>query len=192
MTPEQAKFLHQLLLPQLGVEQKITRKIISAIPAERCAYQPHPRSRKALELAWHIAATEVWFLDGVNRGEFRTDEGGEMPAEMKTPADVAAWYDKNFAAYLSRVENLAGEHLSKPVSFYTYNHPGVFYLLFLMKHSIHHRGQLAAYLRPMGAKVPNIYGGSADEPPQATVARPRHSPARGRGRWWAAAAYSAP
>jgi uncharacterized damage-inducible protein DinB len=31
-------------------------------------------------------------------------------------------------------------------------------------HSIHHRGQLATYLRPMGAKVPRIYGGSADEP----------------------------
>ena len=29
---------------------------------------------------------------------------------------------------------------------------------------MHHRGQLSAYLRPMGAKVPAIYGGSADEP----------------------------
>ena len=29
---------------------------------------------------------------------------------------------------------------------------------------IHHRGQLSTYLRPMGAKVPQIYGPSADEP----------------------------
>jgi hypothetical protein len=29
-------------------------------------------------------------------------------------------------------------------------------------HSIHQRGQLAAYLRGMGSKVPNIYGPSAD------------------------------
>ena len=28
---------------------------------------------------------------------------------------------------------------------------------------IHHRGQLSTYLRPMGAKVPSIYGPSADE-----------------------------
>jgi uncharacterized damage-inducible protein DinB len=29
---------------------------------------------------------------------------------------------------------------------------------------IHHRGQLSTYLRPMGAKVPQIYGPTADEP----------------------------
>jgi uncharacterized damage-inducible protein DinB len=34
----------------------------------------------------------------------------------------------------------------------------------MLSHSAHHRGQLSAYLRPMGAKVPRIYGGSADEP----------------------------
>ena len=31
-----------------------------------------------------------------------------------------------------------------------------------LKHSIHHRGQLSMYLRPMGAKVPSIYGESYD------------------------------
>jgi len=30
--------------------------------------------------------------------------------------------------------------------------------------AIHHRGQLSAYLRPMGAKVPSICGPSADDP----------------------------
>jgi uncharacterized damage-inducible protein DinB len=44
------------------------------------------------------------------------------------------------------------------------NRPGAFYLGFLNNHSIHHRGQLATYLRPMGAKCPSIYGGSYDEP----------------------------
>jgi len=31
-----------------------------------------------------------------------------------------------------------------------------------MHHSIHHRGQLSMYLRPMGAQVPSIYGESYD------------------------------
>jgi hypothetical protein len=34
----------------------------------------------------------------------------------------------------------------------------------ITKKVIDHRGQLAVYLRPMGSKVPSIYGGSADEP----------------------------
>ena len=28
---------------------------------------------------------------------------------------------------------------------------------------VHHRGQLSTYIRPMGGKVPSIYGPSADE-----------------------------
>jgi uncharacterized damage-inducible protein DinB len=42
--------------------------------------------------------------------------------------------------------------------------PAAAYLNFANVHCIHHRGQLSAYLRPMGGKVPSIYGGSADEP----------------------------
>ncbi len=34
----------------------------------------------------------------------------------------------------------------------------------VLRHSIHHRGQLSVYLRMMGEKVPSIYGPSADEP----------------------------
>ena len=45
-----------------------------------------------------------------------------------------------------------------------FNFPAVAYLNFMLSHTIHHRGQLAAWLRPMGGKVPSIYGGSADEP----------------------------
>jgi len=48
--------------------------------------------------------------------------------------------------------------------------PAAMYLGFELNHTVHHRGQLSAYLRPMGAKVPDIYGGSADEPFQAPSA----------------------
>jgi len=30
--------------------------------------------------------------------------------------------------------------------------------------AVHHRGQLSTYIRPMGGKVPSIYGPSADAP----------------------------
>jgi uncharacterized damage-inducible protein DinB len=48
--------------------------------------------------------------------------------------------------------------------------PCVVYLTLMFKHSAHHRGQLSAYLRPMGAKVPGIYGPSADTQEQGTSA----------------------
>jgi uncharacterized damage-inducible protein DinB len=43
-----------------------------------------------------------------------------------------------------------------------FQQPAVMYLNLLMHHSVHHRGQLSMYLRPMGAKVPSIYGESYD------------------------------
>jgi uncharacterized damage-inducible protein DinB len=46
----------------------------------------------------------------------------------------------------------------------------VTFLAMAQNHSVHHRGQLAAYLRAMGSHVPSIYGGSADEPFQAAAA----------------------
>jgi uncharacterized damage-inducible protein DinB len=36
------------------------------------------------------------------------------------------------------------------------------FLWFILFDAIHHRGQLSAYLRPMGGTVPSIYGPSAD------------------------------
>jgi len=57
------------------------------------------------------------------------------------------------------------EQLANPVDFAgVFKMPAVFYLGFVNNHCVHHRGQLAGFLRPMGSKVPSIYGGSADEP----------------------------
>jgi uncharacterized damage-inducible protein DinB len=40
--------------------------------------------------------------------------------------------------------------------------PAVLLLHFVLVHTVHHRGQLSTYLRPMGSKVPAIYGESYD------------------------------
>jgi uncharacterized damage-inducible protein DinB len=48
------------------------------------------------------------------------------------------------------------------VTFHHFELPAVALLQLMVSHSIHHRGQLSAYLRPMGALVPSIYGSSAD------------------------------
>jgi len=58
---------------------------------------------------------------------------------------------------------LTDEQLLKFVDFRGYfNLRAVMYLGFVLHHTIHHRGQLSVYLRPMGAKVPSIYGESYD------------------------------
>jgi uncharacterized damage-inducible protein DinB len=91
-----------------------------------------------------------------------------MPQPDDKPTDVAslvAWYDAHTKRALARVEAMTPEQLQTLVGFFgVFNMPAAFYLGFLNNHSIHHRGELATYLRPMGSKVPAIYGGSYDEP----------------------------
>ncbi len=64
---------------------------------------------------------------------------------------------------LSKLSKLTPEQLTKIVDFRgLFQMPAVMYLQFALHHSIHHRGQLSAYLRAMGGKVPAIYGESYD------------------------------
>jgi len=163
MRPDQAEFLLSFLLPQLKSEQMITKKIASAVPADNCEYKPDAKSRSAFGLAWHLAVVEVWFLDAVIHRHF--GETAAMPAEVKTCRDVALRYEENTALRMPLLERLSGEDLATPIDFIGLrNDPAVAYLNIAIRHSVHHRGQLSTYLRPMGAKVPAIYVESADEP----------------------------
>jgi uncharacterized damage-inducible protein DinB len=161
--PEQANFLlHGVYLPALKNEHRITRGVIEAIPADRCDYCPDAISKNALNLAWHIAATEMRFMDAVAEGSFDLSPN-PRPDSIQSPADLIAWYTSNFESRCEKLTTLSDEQLLKIVDFRgMFQLPAVRYLNFVLHHSIHHRGQLSMYLRPMGAKVPAIYGESYD------------------------------
>jgi uncharacterized damage-inducible protein DinB len=169
MTPEQAHFLlNDVYLPQIKREFQTTRRLIEAIPADKGDYTPHETSMPAFKLAKHIASSEVFFISGVANGAF-DPANAAIPKTVTTPLDLLVWYDEHFAKAVAKLEGMSGDDLAKDISFAIFNMPGVSFAGFMMSHSIHHRGQLSAYLRPMGAKVPSIYGGSADEPMETSA-----------------------
>lgn len=164
LTPEFAIALRAMMLDGVSREMETTKKVLAAIPDSKSTFKPDPSARTAWDLAWHIANSDVQFLNGIGDLKFTTD----TPAEEDKPKNVAElveWYDSNFKRSAEKVRSLTAEQLATPVSFFgVFNLPAVAYLGFLNNHSIHHRGQLATYLRPMGARVPAIYGGSYDDP----------------------------
>jgi len=168
VTPEFVLGYRALMLDGFKREADTTRKVLAAVPDAKSDYRPDPNARTAKELAWHLANTDVQFLDSIADVKFTMANPEHKP---QTAADVAAWYEENVKRGMARVEALTAEQLLTPVEFFgVFNLPVVFYLGFLNNHSIHHRGELATYLRPMGAKVPSIYGGSYDEPMQPAAA----------------------
>jgi uncharacterized damage-inducible protein DinB len=165
MNSEQATFLlHEIYLPQIRNEHKTTRRVIEAIPADNSGWKPDPTSKSALELAWHIASSECFFMNSIARGKFERTGDSSMPASIKTPADLVNWYDENHAKSTSQLAQVKGDNLAAPLDFFgMFTFPAIAFASFQCSHSIHHRGQLSSYLRPMGGKVPSIYGPSADE-----------------------------
>jgi uncharacterized damage-inducible protein DinB len=163
LTPDQTALLLKVSVFSLENEHGITKKILEAVPADQAGYRPDPNARTALDLAWHIAAVENMFMDAVATGEFNFAII-KQPEAIRTPGDVVRWYAENFSANIDRLHGLSPEQLAKTIDFRgIFQFPAVLFLEVGLKHTIHHRGQLSVYLRPLGSKVPSIYGESYDD-----------------------------
>jgi len=163
MTPDHASaILTAVGLPSLHAEHPMTKKVIAAIPEDKVDYRPDSIARTAIDLAWHIVTSENRFLEAVSSGAFDLTPR-PRPDTVRWPADVNTWYEERFATSVARLKSLSGDQLLKPIDFRgVFQFPAVTYIQLALNHSIHHRGQLTMYLRPMEAKVPSIYGESYD------------------------------
>jgi len=159
MTPDQGTLiLNSVGLPSLHAEHPVTRSVIAAIPADKVS---------AIDLAWHIVTAENRFLEAVLSGVFDLTPR-PRPDTVRSAADVNAWYEERFARNVEALKAVSGDQLVKKIDFRgILQFPAVIYVQVGLSHTVHHRGQLSMYLRPMGAKVPSIYGESYD----ARVAR---------------------
>ena len=146
-------------------EHPVFLSVLRAIPAAELSYRPHDRWPSTRQLVWTLTHELRACLDAATqfRAEWRGDSAPSFP-EMLTLfeqwsnelTDVVARMDEaswNRVAQFSYGGRVVSE---QPVGQF------LWYILF---DAIHHRGQLSAYLRPMGATVPAIYGPSADSRP---------------------------
>jgi len=97
MTPEFVLGFRAVTLDGFKNEVEITKKVIAAIPDEKSDYRPDEKARTAKELAWHLANTDVQFLDGIADLKFNMENPEHKP---QTSAEVVAWYDENMKAGL--------------------------------------------------------------------------------------------
>jgi uncharacterized damage-inducible protein DinB len=146
-------------------------QVLRALPADQLDYRPHPRSRSARELAALLVSGQQSCID------LCTSQQSSYNTSMRWhPVDRPATLEEMVAAYeLHR--NLLAETLHN-LDDGTWNHQAwmvvgvqeillkdtVGGLLWLgLFDAVHHRGQLTTYIRPMGGKVPGVYGPSGDD-----------------------------
>ena len=140
-------------------ESKTTRKVLSRIP-EGSNYRPDPHSRTAQQIAWQIVCEEKMIIDALETGKVEW----APPAMPEKMADVLAAYDKQSADMIKRWKALPMSRWGGKLDFFGKERPASPMAWSFLFDIVHHRGQITTYLRPMGAKVPQIYGPSHDEP----------------------------
>ena len=139
-------------------------RVLKAVPPDRAFYRPHEKSASAGGLVWLLASELSDACKVVDHG----DVNFVMPPEPSVGEAVAA-YERNAEELEKRLATLDDAAWGKKARFIVDGNVawettlGEMLWGFLFD-AIHHRGQLSTYLRPMGAKVPSIYGPSADDP----------------------------
>lgn len=142
------------------------RRVLEALPADRLDFRPHERSRSARELAWTIADVTSLLAEFLGDGEARW----QLQAPPASLDEILSAYDRASQAVTEELEKVdddrwggwTGRLLAEGQIVWEapFREMAWGYLFDL----IHHRGQLSVYIRPMGGRVPAIYGPSGDFP----------------------------
>ena len=161
-----------LFLDELKAEAKGTRRALEQVPEGHNDWRPHPKSMPFGYLASLVATMPRWIDFMINRDELDFAPVGvneNRPPEMRTAAELVAWFDESVEKARAALAGTTDEHLLttwklKAGGYLVTEEPryinirnGVF------NHLAHHRGQLTVYLRLNEAMVPALYGPSADE-----------------------------
>jgi uncharacterized damage-inducible protein DinB len=150
-----------------NMETAVTRKLLDAVPDRNHGWKPDPKARTGLELAGFVAMHAPILVSLLQTGEVK---GGPMtpPSSVKEAVapfsaslgavdaalksvDERSWDQKQGAIYGPDGKPM----MQAPIGVLAWS---------TLLDLIHHRGQLSTYIRPMGGKVPSIYGPSADDP----------------------------
>ena len=163
MKPEDAQTIAKFLVANFESELPATHAVMTAVPVERCDYRPDQTSKTALALARHIALEDEWMLEAVVDGKFGPGKDESDACGLMTPAEAAAFHKQALTTKFAQIRAMSGDDLLRTVDMFgAFQMPAIQFLSLALRHSVHHRGQLSAYLRAAGSKVPSIYGPSAD------------------------------
>jgi uncharacterized damage-inducible protein DinB len=144
------------------IENNLTRNVLKAIPPESLDYRPHERSPSTGQIAWTIV-----------RGLYvRVDIASQSSCDVNSDhhpglAEILKRFEDTSRQHSTQLESLAAEQWSRIGQLRVGGRvaleiPAGDILWLFHFDEIHHRGQLSTYLRPIGAKVPSIYGQSGD------------------------------
>ena len=166
-----ATTIRDFLLSELKREIDRSRKALEQMPEGKGEWKPHDKSMKFGYLAELVAIIPSWVAMQVTKDELdlAPADGSNVKRTPKvTRADYTKAHDEAAAAAEQALAQTTDEHLStkwrlKVKGNVVLEDSRAAMIQDSLNHLSHHRGQMTVYLRLMGAKVPALYGPSADD-----------------------------
>src|SRR5688572_9691783 len=163
--------LTEFLLAELDREVERSRRALEETPEGKYDWKPHEKSMIFGYLANMVATIPTWVAMEINQDELDVApaEGGRMEQKrLDTSQGLLAALDQAAADARTAFKKTTDEHLKTNWRLLARGKvvmeaPRYEMIQDTINHWSHHRGQMTVYLRLMGAKVPVIYGPSADD-----------------------------
>jgi uncharacterized damage-inducible protein DinB len=162
--------LRDWFVAELDAEAGRTRRALELVPDDKHDFAPHERSTPLGRLATLVAGMPGWVSMIINMDELDLNPpgGGQRPQPLKTAHELVHAHDEGVKGARAALLGTTEEHLLKPWKLLVAGNvvasdPRRLVIRDTFGHLAHHRGQLSVYLRLAGAKVPAVYGPSADD-----------------------------
>lgn len=144
-----------------ALEFATTMKVLKAYPEDKLDMRPAEKSRTAKELITTFIREEFVCRGAMLGNLGRADAPKSMPDGLNEALELL---DQIHYEVQNSIAHASNEELNRVIDFYGYKIRAIDALWAELHDQIHHRGQFSVYLRLAGAKVPSIYGPTADEP----------------------------
>jgi len=157
------------LLAELAQEAASTRRILALLPADEGEFTPHPKSMTLGKLGVHVAEMYSWLTVTLAHSELDFATSPYNPAPFTGGDELVARMDRYLADGTAVLAASTEATLAEPWTMRAGAHvmftmpKGQVLRTFVYNHIVHHRAQLAVYLRLLDIPVPGLYGPSADE-----------------------------
>lgn len=163
--------LTEFLAEELDREIDRSRRALEQVPAGKYDWKPHEKSMIFGYLANMVATIPSWVAMEINLEELdiAPAEGSKTEQQrMETSEELLRGLDKTAADAREALKKTTDEHLMTSWRLLAggkvvLEAPRHEMIQDTINHWSHHRGQMTVYLRLMGAKVPALYGPSADD-----------------------------
>lgn len=162
--------IRQSLLAELQFEADNTRKLFNAIPNDVLEYKPNDFNWTIAQLASHTAGLYNWWHVTLHQDILELNNYTYDPGDISDIDFIKKKLEENIAQAVKSLDNYPEE---KFMEMWEMHQDGVPVMppmsriqvvrSFLMNHLYHHRGELIAYLRANGKRVPGLYGPSYEE-----------------------------